>query len=67
MIMMVNNMLQRERQQLFRSITRQYKQEGYDIKEAKRLAKMEVDDIMSDKEAFIDNFMKDVWMDVDEY
>ena len=63
---MVNNMLQRERQQLFRSITRQYKQEGYDIKEAKRLAKMEVDDIMSDKENFVNNLIRDTWADVDE-
>jgi len=64
---MANSLLQRERQKIFRSITRQYKAEGYDIKESKRLAKMEVDDIMSDKEAFIDNFMKDMWTDADEY
>ncbi len=64
--MMVNNMLQRERQQLFRSITRQYKAEGYDIKESKRLAKMEVDDIMSDKENFVNNLIRDTWADVDE-
>tara|TARA_R100001143_G_scaffold56802_1_gene53609 strand:+ start:700 stop:831 length:132 start_codon:yes stop_codon:yes gene_type:complete len=36
-------------------------QEGYDIKEAKRLSKLEVDDIMSDKEAFVDNYVRDVW------
>ena len=58
---MVNSKLQQERKQLFRSITRQYMQEGYDIKEAKRLSKLEVDDIMSDKEAFVDNYVRDVW------
>jgi|TARA_R100000687_G_C6383917_1_gene133994 hypothetical protein len=63
---MTNTMLQRERQRLFRSITRQYKAEGYDVKESKRLAKREVDDIMSDKEAFVDNFIKETWADADE-
>tara|TARA_R100001086_G_scaffold65181_1_gene30330 strand:- start:581 stop:772 length:192 start_codon:yes stop_codon:yes gene_type:complete len=63
---MANSLLQRERQKLFRSITRQYKAEGYDIKESKRLAKMEVDDIMSDKENFVDNLIRDTWEDADE-
>ena len=63
---MTNTMLQRERQRLFRSITRQYKAEGYDVKESKRLAKREVDDIMSDKEAFVDNFIIETWADADE-
>ena len=63
---MANTMLQRERQRLFRSITRQYKAEGYNVKESKRLAKREVDDIMSDKEAFVDNFIKETWADTDE-
>jgi len=40
--------------------------EGYDMKESRRLDKMEVDDIMSDKENFIDNFIRDTWEDADE-
>lgn len=63
---MANTMIQRERQRLFHSIRRQYMHEGYDIKESRRLAKMEVDDIMSDKENFIDNFIRDTWEDADE-
>ncbi len=63
---MSRSFLQRERQQLFRSITRQYKQEGYPLRESKRLAKLEVDDIMSDKETFVSNFVKDTWEDADE-
>ncbi len=63
---MSRSFLQRERKQLFRSITRQYKQEGYSIRESKRLAKLEVDDIMSDKETFVSNFVKDTWEDADE-
>jgi len=63
---MSRSFLQRERQQLFRSITRQYKQEGYSLRESKRFAKLEVDDIMSDKETFVSNFVKDTWEDADE-
>tara|TARA_R100001163_G_C4988142_1_gene141746 strand:+ start:361 stop:540 length:180 start_codon:yes stop_codon:yes gene_type:complete len=59
-------MIQRERQRLFRSLTRQYKAEGYDVKESKRLAKLDVDDIMSDKENFVDNYVREVWEDFDE-
>ena len=63
---MSRSFLQRERQQLFRNITRQYKQEGYSLRESKRFAKLEVDDIMSDKETFVSNFVKDTWEDADE-
>jgi len=63
---MSRSFLQRERQQLFRSITRQYKQEGYSLRESKRFAKLEVDDIMSDKETFVSNYVKDTWEDADE-
>ena len=63
---MANTMIQRERQRLFRSIRRQYMQEGYDMRESKRLVKREVDDIMSDKENFIDNYIRETWEDADE-
>ena len=36
---MTKNLWEKEERQVFRSLTRQYKQEGYDIKEAKKLAK----------------------------
>jgi len=58
---------QKERQRIFREITSQYQQEGYSTKEAKRMARRETDDIMSDKETFVDNFIKDTWEDADEY
>tara|TARA_R100000687_G_scaffold42939_1_gene35027 strand:+ start:1105 stop:1296 length:192 start_codon:yes stop_codon:yes gene_type:complete len=63
---MSRSFLQRERQQLFRNITRQYKQEGYSLRESKRFAKLEVDDIMSDKETFVSNYVRDTWEDADE-
>ena len=52
---MSRNLWQKERKELFRSLVGQYKSEGYNDKEAKRLARLEADEIMDDKESFIDN------------
>ena len=62
----MKSFLQNERQRIFREVTKQYQDEGYNIKESKRMAKQDTDDIMSDKETFIDNYISDVWEDVDE-
>ena len=63
---MSRSFLQKERQRIFRELIRQYQQDGYDTREAKRIAKQDTDDIMSDKETFIDNYIQDIWEDVDE-
>jgi len=63
---MSRSFLQKERQRIFRDLIRQYQQDGYDIREAKRIAKQDTDDIMADKETFIDNYVKDTWEDADE-
>jgi len=63
---MSRSFLQKERQRIFRELIRQYQQDGYDTREAKRIAKQDTDDIMSDKETFIDNYIQDTWEDVDE-
>ena len=63
---MSRSFLQKERQRIFRDLTRQYQQDGYDTREAKRIAKQDTDDIMADKETFIDNYVKDTWGDADE-
>ena len=57
---MTRSFLQKERQSVFRKLTKQYQEEGYNTREAKRMARRDTDDIMSDKEAFVDNFMQDV-------
>ena len=62
----MKSFLQKERQRIFREVTKQYQDEGYDLKESKRRAKQDTDDIMSDKETFIDNYMNDIWEDADE-
>jgi|TARA_R110002020_G_scaffold421333_1_gene630394 hypothetical protein len=54
---MSKNLWQKERGAIFRNLVRQYSEEGYNNKEAKRLARQEVDEIMEDK----DDFVNDIW------
>ena len=54
---MSKNFWQRDRNTIFRDLVSQYEEEGYNKKEAKKLAKQEVDEIMLDKE----DFVSDVW------
>ena len=54
---MPKNLWQKERGAIFRDLVRQYSEEGYDNKEAKRLARQEVDEIMEDK----DDFVNEIW------
>jgi hypothetical protein len=61
---MTNNLWMKERKQAFNYLLKQYLQEGYDNKEAKALAKQEVDEIMADKENFVDNLWKETYQDV---
>mgnify|MGYP003132508703 FL=1 len=56
---MPKNLWQKERGAIFRDLVRQYSEEGYNNKEAKRLARQEVDEIMEDKE----DFVNDIWSD----
>ena len=63
---MSRSFLQKERQRIFRDLIRQYQQDGYDIREAKSMAKKDTDDIMSDKETFVDNYVQDTWGDIND-
>ena len=60
---MSRNLWQKERKELFRSLVGQYKSEGYNDKEAKRLARIEADEIMDDRESFIDNIWEEAYDD----
>jgi len=60
---MAKNLWEKERNYLFRDLTRQYSDEGYPMKEAKKLAKKEIDEIMGDKEYFVDNLWKETFDD----
>jgi len=62
MIMSVN-LWEKDRKRLFRELFHQYLDEGYDQKEAKRLAKEEAEDIMADNAEYVDNINKAMWDD----
>tara|TARA_R100001143_G_C3341125_1_gene124325 strand:- start:157 stop:342 length:186 start_codon:yes stop_codon:yes gene_type:complete len=60
---MSKNFWQKERSSLFKNLLREYKEEGYDNKEAKQLAKIEINEIMEDKEDFVSNIWKETFED----
>ena len=62
---MSKNLWEKEERQVFRSLTRQYRQEGYDMKEAKKLAREETNEIMSDKIEFAENLYEQALDDFD--
>ena len=61
---MSKNFWQKERSSLLRGLVRQYKEEGYDIKEARKLANIEINEIMEDKEDFVNNLWDETFKDV---
>ncbi len=48
---------------MFRDLVRQYQEEGYDTKEAKKYAKQEINEIMEDKENFAENIWNETYED----
>ena len=56
---MVKNIWDKGRNDIFRDLTRQYEEEGYSLKDAKRLAKKEVDEVMEDKEDIVNYLLSD--------
>tara|TARA_A100000172_G_scaffold51927_1_gene32737 strand:- start:2507 stop:2692 length:186 start_codon:yes stop_codon:yes gene_type:complete len=61
---MSKNFWQKEKSAILRNLVRQYKEEGYDLKEARHLAKIELNEIMEDKEDFVINLWKETFEDV---
>jgi ribonuclease HII len=61
---MSKNLWQQDRQSLFRNLIREYKEEGYSIKEARQLAKIDINEIMEDKEDFVNTIWKETFEDV---
>lgn len=60
---MSKNFWQKERSSLLKNLVRQYKEEGYDIKEARHLANIELNEIMEDKESFVANLWEETFED----
>ena len=61
---MSKKLWQQDRQSLFRNLIREYKEEGYGIKEARQLAKIDINEIMEDKEDFVNTIWKETFEDV---
>ena len=59
---MTKHLWQKDRESLFRELVQQYRDEGYDNKDAKRFAKQEINEIMEDKE----DFVSDLWQETFE-
>jgi|TARA_R100000093_G_C1914953_1_gene63988 hypothetical protein len=58
---LTKNFWQKDRALLFKNLVKEYKEEGYNIKEAKQFAKIEINQIMKDKEDFVDNLWKETF------
>jgi len=61
---MTKNLWQRERNNVFRYLVKQYINEGYSTREARSLAKQELDEVMEDKEDFVKTLWKESFSDV---
>jgi len=61
--LMSKNFWQRDRTSMFKHLIRQYREEGYDIKEARKYAKQELAEIMEDKEDFVQNIWNETFED----
>ena len=55
---MSKNLWEKDRASLFRSLTIDYLNEGYSRREARRLARRETEDIMTDSLDFTENIVK---------
>ena len=60
---MSKNLWERDRDSLFNELTQEYVNEGYSRREARRLAKQETEEIMSDGLDFIDDVVNKSYSD----
>ena len=60
---MAKNLWQKERSGLMRDLIREYADDGYEYKEAKKLAKKEANNIMEDKVSFVHDLWEDTFDD----
>ena len=54
----MKNLWEKDRESIFRNLTQEYVEEGYSIREARKLAKQETDEIMTDGLDFIEDVVK---------
>ena len=59
----MKNLWEKDRETLCRELSRDYMDEGYSRREARRLAKVEVDEIMTDDLDFVEDIVKKSYND----
>jgi|TARA_R110000868_G_scaffold338196_2_gene598953 metal-responsive CopG/Arc/MetJ family transcriptional regulator len=60
---MAKNMWQKERSGMLRDLIREYIEEGYEHRDAKKIATKEVDALMEDRVSFVDTLWEDTFDD----
>jgi metal-responsive CopG/Arc/MetJ family transcriptional regulator len=60
---MAKNMWQKERSGMLRDLIREYIEEGYEYRDAKKIATKEVDALMEDRVSFVDTLWEDTFDD----
>ena len=54
----MKNLWEKDRESIFRNLTQDYVEEGYSIREARKLAKQETNEILTDGLDFIEDVVK---------
>jgi hypothetical protein len=62
---MSTNLWDKERNKMFWTFVKEYQEEGYTKQEAKKLAKKEVNEVMEDKNNFVNELYRTVLNDYD--
>jgi len=62
---MPKQLWEKERNNMFWDLVREYKEDGYDPDEAKKLAKKETDEVMADKKDLVNKLYDDTLNSLD--
>ena len=62
---MPKQLWEKERNNMFWDLVREYKEDGYDADEAKKLAKKETDEVMADKKDLVNKLYDDTLNSLD--
>ena len=58
---MSKNLWDKDRKVIVRQLIKEYLEEGYSIKEAKKYASEEANEVMADKMSFVENIQNEAW------
>jgi|TARA_Y100000296_G_C5125634_1_gene232731 RNA polymerase-interacting CarD/CdnL/TRCF family regulator len=62
---MSKNLWDKDRKVIVRQLIKEYLEEGYSIKEAKKYASEEANEVMADKMSFVENIQNEAWENED--